>query len=346
MVNKLSLVQDVETQNQHFEGVPNIDILGEYEGGTVLRGAVVGAGDTIAVKLGGGSTGGVPVGFGDIALPEDYEGGVVVMGGAQGVKDTMATHRGVGRVTVAQQVQCREIVTWTPATLPDQAFGNNITDMDNTSGLENPGVDRVDVTTVEEDAVEEVTGLVPRLGSPLIAKLVDTYPSFTTLYHDSVQIYDQLGLISSKFVGQVVGPVCLYLDSDIGEETKAEMCLCDINHTFLMKVVVTRHQDLSFIKSHDTIHADVCYVLRNAPRTRCPVPLPIQFYQLDSLVVSHALAFNTIVSYVLRFFEVAESNSHDDNNFDTMDHLLGIDDMLEFGKSASAEDENASHLSG
>jgi len=62
-------------------------------------------------------------------------------------------------------------------------------------------------------------------------------------------------LISDKFEGAVVGPLCLYLDAKPGEDNEAQACLDKVPGSFLMKVACTDYADIHLIGTYKVIPA-------------------------------------------------------------------------------------------
>ena len=180
-------------------------------------------------------------------------------------------------------------------------------------------------------------GLVPCLQSPVISKLAETSPSCKMLYDDSQQIYNQLGLISHMFMGEVLGPVCLYFGSAPEQEDTANVCVRRIDTKILMKVVVTKAMDASTIQHNNAIEAEIYMLTISGPSIRSLIPPSIEDYHLNSLVASHALAWNTVISLLERVhnarrFEDDPFSCEEENGyiFDTVENLLrlnGIDDF-------------------
>ena len=160
-------------------------------------------------------------------------------------------------------------------------------------------------------------GVVSCLPRPLISKL----DQFREMYHRAGLVYDQLQLISDRFEGQVLGPVCLYLSAKPDQEEAACMCLDTINNSFLMKITCAKHADCFIIKEMKTISADV-YMVSGPFDELMDVPEPFQHHGFDTLHSHHPMALNVLLNLVIRLEECRLSHDCLDVTFDEAEDLL------------------------
>ena len=162
----------------------------------------------------------------------------------------------------------------------------------------------------------KVSGVVQQLNCPFISTMTKC-ENYVALYKRSLMIYDQLQLISERFSGTVIGPVCLYLGSQPEQEDYslyARICLDGISEKFLLKVSCSDCADISLTKQTS---ADL-YLLSGNDQELQAVPLELDMYQLDSLSASHPLAVNVFLNSIERYDDTFKSNEKNRISFDSV----------------------------
>ena len=191
--------------------------------------------------------------------------------------------------------------------------------------------EKFDCSNVDRpDSSKAKVGLIPHPSSPLLLHEFDPMDMFCkTLRDKSLQLYDQLALITHLFSGPVIGPVCMYITSKEGSEDMAMQNICNIGNKIMMRVVVTCPTDKLIIKKHVQFGIDIFLLSIQKSPDEVNIPPPNELpSDMCYWVISNNMARNAILMMLERLELAAQRESGEYNGgepmFESVEDLMGM----------------------